>query len=301
MNPFLIIALIGLLLKIWAGYRLNRNWRFSADRIWLLLFLVTSYLQTVVEVIGYSQLSGSTADEVTLIMHTYYLLITATVIIFPFSVATILGKAIHPMFSILAAVVYAVFSYALLSTDLIVRGYEVTHYIATRDAGRFYWVFQSMAITSLLLCLVMLIQSCRKSRDEVIRIKSANLLIGFVPFCGALTGIIVAMRMGSSITAAGILPLLISIYIVILVENLRNDRLLDLRAYLPWTEKARLLRRLTRPLREAGADRETIRELAAAYRLELDNQNRRLRRSGAAAAEPGRDDSRPSGARATPR
>lgn len=286
MNPYFATALIGLVLKIWAGYRLHLHWRTDPGRIWLLLFLAIAYLQTIAETIGYIAFPNGTEQTVTTIMHCYYLAVTAMIIIFPFSVATAVQKVITPLFVIVGIVLYALFIYALLETDLIVKGYQRFFYLATRIPGDFYWVFQSMALITLLLCTSLLVQSYRSSNNEIIKIKSANLLIGFIPLLVVISPIVIAMRMGVSINAAGVLPFLISIYIVVLAENLRDDRLVDLRAYLPWTRKARLLRRLAAPMRRAGLNHEEIRELAELYRRTLEHQNRQVRLSRAAEAAP---------------
>lgn len=286
MNPYLTIALIGLLLKIWAGFRLHQYWRFGADRVWLLLFLIAAYAQAVIEITGYLFLLDKSAEIITVAMHGYYLTFTLIIVIFPFSVSTIIRNAIHPLFVASAIVVIALFTHLLISTPLIVEGYERTQYAVTRIPGDYYWVFQAMAITMIILCVSLLAQSYRYSNSELIRIKSANLLIGFIPFGIIITCILVGLRMGSTFTAAGILPLLVSIYVVVLAENLRDDRLLDLRAYLPWTRKARLLRRLAAPMRRTGLNHEEVRELAELYRRTLEHQNRRTRLSKAADTSP---------------
>lgn len=63
--------------------------------------------------------------------------------------------------------------------------------------------------------------------------------------------VIVAMQMGFKINAVGILPLCMVIYVVALIQNMHPANIPDYTVFIPWSKKARLIRKLTQHIRQA--------------------------------------------------
>lgn len=141
-----------------------------------------------------------------------------------------------------------------VASDDIVAGSTLLQQTYTRQPGDYYWAFQLIALLSLALCVLVPAVLYHTSEKELHRIKSANMLIGVAGLAFVLVSVITLMQLGVPITAAGILPLVLSLYLLVVAECLRDEFVRDLRAEVPGTQKWREVRALTRHLRVVRGD-----------------------------------------------
>lgn len=269
MNPYLAMALIALAAKAWATFRLKQHWNNSIESKVFLFLLVAAYLQTVCELSNYILLNVQPAHYGLLAMRGYYVFTTLSLIILPMSIGSLVTKRISVFFALSATVLCIAASYLFIFTDLIVAGFSRLEHSYTRIAGPYYWAFQTFALLSMLLSISFLGKSYYATKDEVTRAKSANLLIGFVPLFLTVVSIVFLMRLGIAINAAGLFPLLVSLYLIALAENITTNKVVDMRAYIPWSKKARIMREVLKPLKVVDLSPIDSKELAKKYEQKL--------------------------------
>jgi hypothetical protein len=140
-------------------------------------------------------------------------------------------------------------SVVAIQTDLIIQGATILTYTATRVAGPLYGLFQLVSLASMFAALAVAFYVYRGSKAEINRVKGVNFFIGYMPYVLFIFIVITLMAAGIKINAAGLSPLIMSVFILILSENMSLDRVRDLRVYFFWTQKARRVREVTEAMR----------------------------------------------------
>ena len=262
-NPYLYMALTALAVKIYIGITLGRHWRPGLDLF--LVFLVCSGLQTLFEITNFILLSANKPMLIDMVMDGYYLTLIATVVLLPFSVAAIIGEKFNAYFVIGAIVVFAMMTVMLLGSNLLIQGYEPITYSYTRVAGEYYWTFQVLILTTYFYNATMLYQAYKATDQELIKVKCANMLFGFVWLLGFVIIIVFTMQFGVKLNAAGIFPIVMSVYLIFMSINIRDDRVFDIRSKLPWTEQYKLIQQVIRPYQYKTVEPIDSKELTKKY------------------------------------
>lgn len=261
------MALLGLAIKCSAMYVTTKTTSNAPhnNHFIFLLFIIATLSQTLFETIHYLILDEAYQPYQKLIMDGYYISTTATLILLPFSISIIIGSRILPYTKTLAGLLFAATAFTIIATPFIIDGYQSLGYSLTRNPGPYYWMFPAIAITMALLSVTIAIVNYFKNRNEIIRVKCINLLIGFTPLVVIVSSILVLMQMGLTLNAAGVGSVLLSAFVLVMSMNLRKDRVLDLTIYLPWSFKARKIRELSRPLRIVSLSPNTCKDMAKEY------------------------------------
>lgn len=244
-NPYIYMALAALVLKLVIARSLGKQWRPGLDLF--LVFLVLSTVQTIFEILSYFLVESSSAWLVNAVINSYYLMLIASAILLPFSVAAIIDQQINQYLVIVAITLMGLMTVMLLGTDLIVRGYRVVGFFHTRIPGDYYWTFQVLILTTFLYNAINLFSHYRKSSREITKVKCANMLFGFIWVLFLVFGIVFAMAYELPVNGAGIFPLAMSIYLLFMSINIRNDKVFDIRAKLPWTAQYKAIQEVIRP------------------------------------------------------
>jgi hypothetical protein len=269
MNPYLILALTGLAIKLWASYRLKQNWTPSAEGWLVLLFLVVIFTHAILEITTYLLIQSEHTEAFSYLLSGYYAITTSILILLPFSISAILNQKTYKLFIGAAIGGFLLITYLITGTDWIIEDYRRLQYTITRVPGEHYIIFQTIALTSALFCISILIKSHSRSNCQITRVKSDNLMIGFIPLAALVISVIIAMQMGAPINASGIAPLLLSIYAVAMAENIKPSDVVDWTIYIPWSKKARLARKLSKPFRVVNLKQSDSKELAKEYEQAL--------------------------------
>lgn len=264
-NPYLWLALAGLAIKLWATYRLRQEWKPSPEAVMCSLLLVLSLSLTVVELCGYYVLIQAPETNVVPLMKGYYALFSANLISLPMFAYVITRQRYGPLIIAINLSVTLVLAYLIVFTGTVIADVTRLEYTYTRVAGEYYWVFQGLSITAIFVILHIAYSGYSQGKDEIQRVKSMNLFIGFAPYALFIVGVIVLMKLGVVVNAAGIGPLLLAIFTLVFAENARRNELHDLRAYVPWTRKAKMIRAISRPIRTVNLSPNACKELPKQY------------------------------------
>lgn len=262
-NPYLYMTLIGLIVKIWAAYRLRQNISVPGARL-CMAFLAVAYAQTVLELYGFYLLEYPGQNTV-LLLKLYYVSVATILILLPLLLNVLIHQYFELQLGVISVIVWAVIALLILNTDTIIAGARPLAFAITRIEGEYYWIFRVFSLTLLTMTLLSLLRAYRVADNEISRAKSANFLIGFIPLICTLFLIVVLMKLGVPITAAGSLPLLLSIIILVMAENIRSDCIFDLRVFIPWSKKAQRIRQITRPLSIVSMQAETAKHSVNEY------------------------------------
>lgn len=278
MNPYLFMTLIGVSAKLWAFIYLRRRWQPRYLHKLLLGLVLVLLAQSTCELMLYAFAHdpGSTHTYWSLVG--YYLFTFGTITILPYVALEVVEGRVNPYLAVIAVTAVATTTTMLLFSRLIIADAVPVHYSLTRVPGPYYWVFQVSALMAVLYTIVTLVTACR-SQDIFIRAKATNLLLAFLPVFTFAVCIVVLMQMGYKINAVGILPLCMVIYVAALLQHLEDNSIPDYTLLIPWSKKARLVRRLTRHIRQVhreGLKEDTKNEyqhLLTQYALEIHDGN----------------------------
>lgn len=242
------LTLTSVAIKVWVSRRLWQC-RNSPVAALALVVLTVSYAQSVLELYGFYRVASPEGVDMTVLLRLYHLFVAAYLGLLVILAASVIAGRLYLRTTIAIAVLILPMAIWFVASDDIVAGAVLLQQAYTRVPGDYYWVFQLIVMTTLLLCIAVPAVCYRFAKKELQRIKSANLLIGVSVLAVVAVVLLALMQMGVPITAAGILPMTLAIYLLIVAECLRDEFVRDLRAEVPGTQKWREVRALTRHLR----------------------------------------------------
>lgn len=242
---YLTVLLLSVCIKCYAARRLYLS-RPSTAKSMCALLLAWSFGQAVLEAYMFYAAQNPTDHDTKTILKSYYVLIVMYVALLP-NICFVAIKQSYPAISfytsLLVAIVLAIYC---AMTDYIVLDAKVIGDIITRIPGPYYFVFSLLIIGMLVTIVAIPSIIYRQSNSEIERAKCANILSGALITSITTLIIMVCMRLGLGINAMAVVPLVLSILLLTVTECIQPDSVLDIRAYLPWTQKAKALRYLNR-------------------------------------------------------
>lgn len=250
-----------------------------ARRLWLcrkshiaflaLVVVLISYAQSILELYGYYRVIQPQGVDMTILLKLYHVMVVAyLVLLSTLIIAVITGKINRYMLTIALVIILPTTIWYMAGDD-VVAGSVLLSQAYTRVPGSHYWVFQITVLSALAIGLCIPSWIYFKTDSEIERVKSANIIIGVAIVCFVITALIFLMSAGVKITATGVLPIVLAIYLVIVAECLNDDYIYDLRVYIPWTEKARQIRELTKHFRNISSDKIDTKEMSKLYQEKL--------------------------------
>ena len=166
----------------------------------------------------------------------------------------------------------------VLCSDLIIAGTTHTGISLTRIAGPLYWLFQLIILTSITLTFYILVNACY-TKDGLTKVKAESLTLSFVPYALFIVLIIALMAFFKGINAIGILPILMSLFMLALVKYSTGEKIHDLTYWVPFSKRRKLINQLARPfisVCEEGIEVDIKKEydsIVAQHALQLFNGN----------------------------
>lgn len=257
----------GLALKIWAAYVL-RSQRHSAARA-CMAYISVSYFQTVLELYGYWLVSHPGFGDL-FFLKGYYLCVLATVISLPVLIDIILGGQICLAKTSICIGIWSYLSLLILTTDLIVADVARLPQALTRVPGPYYGVVPSVLLFFLFYSVWLLIRWYRRAESEFVRANSFNVLFGLTTFVVVIVIVTVLMRVGVPVTAAGVLPIALGGFLVVIAKQCSRASVFDFRAIVPGTTKFKQIYTLTRHIHTLCRDETHTHGLLQDYRLLID-------------------------------
>ena len=222
------------LLFYWAGSSLTQNR--SSLTLFALLVLMT--ICNGIEIIGYKYYDNPEAVEI--FLRVYYV---SLMIIFAFLVQLVLLSVFENLskkIDWLNFGVVALICLLLLLTDLVVAGAQSNGYSVTRVPGGFYWVAPVYASTMLFVALTLIAYGYVKSNLPGEKVQFIYLFLAVLSLAIPVLVAIAAMALGYSINAAFIFPIGVTCFLGFLTHAIQNDKLLDIRFWLPFTTRNQL-------------------------------------------------------------
>ena len=242
------LTLISVGLKIWISRRLWQC-RNSPVAALALGVVIISYAQSVLELYGYYRVAYPEGVDMTVLLRIYHVFVAAYLMLIWVLVISVVRSRLFLRTAVAVSILSLPMTLWFVASDDIVAGATLLNQAYTREAGEYYWVFQLIVLSSIALCVGTPALMYFTAQKELHRIKSANMLIGVAILALVCVALILMMHFGVPITASGILPVALAIYLLVVAECLRDEFVRDLRAEIPGTNKWREVRALTRHLR----------------------------------------------------
>ncbi len=128
----------------------------------------------------------------------------------------------------------------LLFTDLIITGARSIGYTVTRIPGDFYFLAQAYGIAMIFASVGVCIYGYKAAKYHYAKIQCMYLVVAVFAMCFPIFIAILAMAAGIEITAAVILPIGISFFLLIITYALNSDGIYDIRVWILGTVMFRL-------------------------------------------------------------
>ena len=247
------LTLVSVAIKIWVSRRLWQC-RNSPVAALALAVVAVSYAQSVLEIYGYYRVVFPGGVDMTVPLRLYHAFVAVYLLLMCVLAASVIKSRLYFRATVLVALIALPITVWFIASDDIVAGATLLQQAYTRQPGEYYWAFQVIVLLALFLCIGLPMLFYFTSAKELQKIKSANMLIGVAALTCALVVVMLLMHVGVPITAAGILPIVLSVYLLVTAESLRDEFVRDLRAEVPGTAKWREVRALTKHLRIVRGD-----------------------------------------------
>lgn len=268
MNAYITMTFIGLTAKLIAMHSLTRRWRTTTLNILILGLILSLLAQSVCEFMLYAYADHPESPGAHAAIIGYYCFACIDILLLPFIVTLAIDKQVNRYLAVAAAMTGIMIVTALITSDLIITDVERLKYALTGIQGPYYWIFQIGALLAFFFSAFTLWKGTM-SPDSYKRVKSTNLLLAFLPVLLFGVAVIFFMQAGYKINAVGILPLCAALYITALIQNTGSQAIPDYLFYIPWSKKARIARKLSKPFRVIDLTPSDSKQLAKEYEQAL--------------------------------
>ena len=143
----------------------------------------------------------------------------------------------------------------VLNTNLLISGFEFISYSYTRQAGQFYWLVQIYLISTIILSLVLLIKGTKNKINTNAR-RSMVLLISITPFLVIALSTLVLMQIGVKFNASIIFPIMITYFLLALLQTEREESLFALLMKLPFSKERESFNQISTEIKQFLIDTE---------------------------------------------
>ncbi|MEO0444076.1 MAG: hypothetical protein AAFZ92_10115, partial [Pseudomonadota bacterium] len=248
---YIAFTLMGIVVKLWALKVISQTWKqtllYQLVTLFILLFLCQSTFELMLYFMEESSVSGFVA------LKGYYLFTLLMASTLPFMVARFSRYSIPKQLVLGIGLANVMTLSLLLFSETIILGVDHTGITLTRIAGRHYWLFQLAVLISVLYSIYILFL-CKKSTSNFVKIRANNILLSFSLVACFVIGIIIVMHFVEGINAVGLLPLLASLFIFAIVDDIRSKNIVDYSYWVPFSKKRQQINQLVRPFITINSD-----------------------------------------------
>jgi len=240
LNPYLVSlpAILALLAKgsiyAYAHYSPTHNF---VTRLFLLALFALS-VQNIAEISHFFVLHRGEIPVFELAVY-YTASIMALAFFFHLAVRMAVGDISRSHWRVAPRLAYAMAGgliVLLVSSDLLIKGYTVLEYSATRIPGPLYPLFELFAAATALSVIALLAWGVRHRENARARARNAIVLVGILPLA-LLTVTVVVMRhlevpwFNMAVTG----PVAITLFLGVTAYAIHQHRIFDIRFVLPWS------------------------------------------------------------------
>ena len=243
MDVFIFIpASVALLVKIAIAYFSRRQLFKSEITRTFTFLLVVLTISNIVELLGYYFLDTTQFSTIGLKLY-YACLLFMFACLLQISIL-IVNKGVGKRIALVNYAICTILSCLIVFTDLIVAGAISIGYTLTKLSGEYYYLFQLYAVSMLMLSLGVCIYGYKKSEVHYNRIQSMYVLIAVFFLALPILVALFLMSLEIELSAAVILPIGMTLFLIIITYALNAEGLYDLRVWVPGTKMFQLHRSL---------------------------------------------------------
>jgi len=256
---FVIPALVALVIKVWVLLLSRNSGATSAVFITMVMLFACHNLA---EVLGF--LEYFSGERQTLMLRWYYVMSTcvyAVMLFYSRDVSTVFSN--NKYFGIAVSVFVVLMCFLFMFTNLIVAGSTSIGYVMTAVRGDYYWLYQVSSIFSLFLIGWMLLKGYRTTEDHITEIKCGYTLIALAPVVIGVFLVVVLMALDVPINAAGVFPVLTTLFILITLKNESSHGITDIRRHVPFSLERKSAREIMNIFSAYAKDEKNYRDSMA--------------------------------------
>ncbi len=198
--------------------------------------ILVAMLHNVTEGIGYALLlKGINPDTLFNVYYVLTVFLFAFICIYAFDISKVKLRWVRESILIISCIVGVL----ILTTNLVVSGYESIGYSVTAMKGDFYSLFQLPALTFLISTIVFLIMGYNNATKPSTKVTCLYTLFALLPFVFGVVGVIVLMAFGYKINAMMVIPIASTLFILITLKTEFRHKITDIRRLLPFSNERR--------------------------------------------------------------
>ena len=244
LNPFLTStpAMIALIIKagiyLYARHSNTHNYR---TRLYL-LFLFALSIQNIAEIAHFYVLADGIIPTFEITAY-YAASIVAILLLFHLSIALSwehrwpgLARWVYGIGYVYGFTVLAL----LVTSGLIIQGFEPIAYTVTRIPGPFYYLFEFLVLVLCCLVMVFFFVGAVYADSSRQRAQNALLLVAVIPIIAIVAVVLTLLHFGFRwLNASVVLPLGITLFLLVSAYAIHQHRIFDIQFFLPWSKVRR--------------------------------------------------------------
>ena len=238
MSMLYIPALIGLVSKIVVLFyaRSGQKWQTT----FVSLVLIFTCLNAI-ELLGYLRfLDGLSVSGFLRVYYAATVFALMSLSLHNLCVSKIKNTAINAVL-VLVAVLLALL---VLLTDIVIAGSQSIGYAITANKGNYYFIFSLYLVFTLFGNIALLLHSRKKATKPLASIRCLYSLVAFTPLF-VVTLIVIGLKtFDIGFNAAGLLPIMTTVFLFIMLKGEAEHQLTDIRRLLPLSLERKMAARM---------------------------------------------------------
>ena len=229
-----IPALIALMVKLYLLYRYRGSWMgMTLSKTLLGLLLLVQVITNVLELLAYYYIDSHSATV--LALKVYYVALLWILVFLQQISMIVVWKKPSRFWSWLNYLTAIVLVCGFLFSDLIISGASSIEYTVTRIAGAYYWVVPAYVLIALVLSTGTCVYGYHTLKSQFEKIRCVYLLLALSCQLTPLVIAQVLMAFDIRVSAAVMLPIGTSLFLILVSYALSKEELYDVRRLIPFT------------------------------------------------------------------
>ena len=226
-------SLTALLIQLWILLKSNKRTLLKENKSLIFLFSSIAIISAI-EFATYAQLLPPSL----ILMKTYYAACFLGMAGIFFQALKISGfdKVNNNLVIKVISITCAFLVFLVLNTNFLISGFEFISYSYTREAGQFYWLVQIYLISTIVLSLALLLKGTKNKIKTNAR-RSMVLLVAITPFLVIALMTLTLMQFGVKFNASIIFPIMITYFLLALLQLEKEESLFVLLMKLPFSKE----------------------------------------------------------------
>ncbi|NKB61850.1 MAG: hypothetical protein GKR95_06825 [Gammaproteobacteria bacterium] len=236
-----IPVVTALAIKLFLLYQYRTSWITSAVSKTFLGLLVLQTIASVIEIASLYYGSSPTLPFFSALLLKIYYVTLFWLLAFLLQISMLIAyQELNRKGGIAVYVIATMMTAVMLFTDWLVVDARSIGYTVTRVPGDFYSIVPIYGLALSLFAIGVCIYGYRILENQFERLRCMYLLISVCSLTAPILVSLMLMSLGYEVNAAVILPIGITLFLITLSYALGNDRLYDIRMWIPFTQAFRL-------------------------------------------------------------